>query len=116
MLTVFDVYSMSDPMLIKLVGQKVKSKRIAMRYSREQLALASGVAASSIKNMENGNNVSLLTLVQVLRALQSLDMLESFWREEPLDPIAIAEMQKKMRQPKRVRKSNPIQPKYESEW
>lgn len=116
MLTDLEIYSLSDPALIQVFGKKIKSKRIAKRYSREHLALASGVAVSSIKNMENGCNVSLMTLIQVLRALQALDLLEPFWKEEPLDPIAIAEAQKKMRQPKRVRKSNSIPAKFESEW
>lgn len=116
MTTIFDVYAMSDLGLMKVIGEKIKSKRIGRRLTRDQVAVAAGVSLSSVKSAENGGNVSIIILIQILRALEALDLLESFWQEEPLSPIAIAEAQKKMRQPKRIRKSNPIPIKIESEW
>jgi len=92
MMTVFDAYAMTDIAVMKSIGEKIKSKRISRRHTREQIAQASGVALSSVKNAENGNNISMMTLIQILRALEAFDLLELFWKEDPIDPIALAEI------------------------
>lgn len=111
-----DTYFATDQALLKNIGAKVKSKRIAMRYTQEQVATASGTSLSSVKNLENGANVSMMTLIQVLRALQAFDLLEPFFREEGISPIAYANALKKSQPQKRVRKRNELPTKIESEW
>ena len=72
--------------------------------TQKQLAQQAAVALSSVASLEKGSNSSLLTIIQVLRTLRSLDLLEAFFREEELSPIAYAEAMKKHHSPKRVRK------------
>lgn len=111
-----DAYFATDQVLLRNIGEKVKSKRIAMRYTQEQVATASGTSLSSVKNLENGANVSMMTLIQILRALQALDLLEPFFREEGINPIAYATALEKTQPKKRVRKKNELPTKIESEW
>ena len=99
-----NVYVLTDIAILEHVGAKVKARRIAARITQKQLATDAGVSHSSLCTLEAGKNTSLLTLIAVLRALRSLDLLDSFVKPEEISPLVYAQMQKDVRQPKRVRK------------
>lgn len=85
--------------------------------TQKQLAEQAVVSISSVASMENGGNSSLLTIIQVLRTLRSLDLLEPFFAEEELSPIAYAKAMSRQRVVERVRKQNTsVTNKPESEW
>ena len=112
-----DYYFATDRVLMERIGEKVRRCRIGAQITQKQLARQAAVSLSSVANLEKGGNCSLLTLIQVLRTLRSLDLLVPFFRDEELSPIAYAEAMQKQRTPKRVRKPNTsttIKP--ESEW
>ena len=110
-----DVYFLSDNALLSMVGEKVKKRRISARLTQRQVAERAHVALSAIGNIENGRSCAMVTMVQVLRALNALDLLEPFYREEPISPRAVAQYEKKRPARQRVRnKSTEINP--ESEW
>ena len=110
-----DVYFLSDNALLSTIGEKVKNRRVSARLTQRQVAEQAHVALSAIGNIENGRNCALVTLVQVLRALNALDLLEPFYREEPISPRAVAQYKKKHPARQRVyNKSTDINPK--SEW
>ena len=110
-----DPYVLSDRALLKVIGQKVKQLRLGARMSQKKLAESCGLSEFSISQIENGKNTSLLSLLMVLRALKELEMLNRFFEEEPMSPIAYAEVMRKSRKPQRIRKSK-TQSKMESEW
>ncbi len=101
-----DTYFSSNNALLVQIGLKVKSRRIAANLTQKQLSEQAGVALSAVGNIEKGQNSSLLTLIQVLRTIKSLDLLEPFFREEEISPIAYAEALRKNATPKRVRNKN----------
>lgn len=105
-----DTYFSSNNALLVQIGLKVKSRRIAANLTQKQLSEQAGVALSAVGNIEKGQNSSLLTLIQVLRTIKSLDLLEPFFREEEISPIAYAEALRKNATPKRVRNKNNQQP------
>ena len=112
-----DPYLISDRALLKVIGQKVKQLRLGANMSQKVLAERSGLSEFSISQIENGKNTSILSLLTILRALNQLDMFNRFFQEEPMSPIAYAEIMRKSRKPQRVRKPNinsTIKP--ESEW
>lgn len=112
-----DLYLSTDQGLIILISEKIKGRRIAMNWTQRQLATNAGVSLSSVQAIERGQNMSLMTLIQVLRALHSLNLLEQLTTEDEISPIAYAEMLKKNAQPKRVRNKNIQEPiQTESEW
>ena len=110
-----DPYLVSDRALLKIMGQKIKQLRLGANLSQKTLAERCGLSDFSISQIENGKNTSVLSLLMVLRALKELDMLNRFFEEEPISPIAYAEVMRKGRKPQRIRKSN-TQTKTESEW
>lgn len=116
-----DVFFSSDRVLLERIGKMIRKRRIEAQMTQKQLAERAAVAISSVANMEKGGNSSLLTIIQVLRTLRSLDLLEPLFREEELSPIAYAEAMRKQRQPLRVRQrkitENQLPPTNpESEW
>lgn len=110
-----DPYLVSDRALLKIMGQKIKQLRLGANLSQKALAERCGLSDFSISQIENGKNTSVLSLLMVLRALKELDMLNRFFEEELISPIAYAEVMRKGRKPQRIRKSN-TQTKTESEW
>lgn len=111
-----DIISLTDTALLERIGNKVKSRRMANQLSQAKLAECAGVSLSSVQYIEAGHNVSILLLVQVLRALRSLDLLEPFVIDEPVSPIAYAEMLKKEKHPQRVRKSKEVKQDSSVTW
>lgn len=110
-----DAYFLSDNALLSIIGENVKKRRISARLTQRQLAERAHVALSAIGNIENGRNCALVTLVQVLRALNALDLLEPFYQEKPISPRVVAQYEKKHPARQRVRnKSTETNP--ESEW
>ena len=60
----------------------------------------------SISQMETGHNTSVQSLVQVLKALNRLDMIEPFLKEKEIDPATLARfIQSQQSQRKRVSRS-----------
>ena len=81
-----------------------------------ELADASGVSVFTISSVENGKTTSLLTIVQLLRALEHLDYLDSFFQEETISPIAYAKLMKNNKKKVRVKSSGANNIKIDSEW
>ncbi len=112
-----NVYLLTDIAIIEHVGAKVKARRIAARITQKQLAIDAGVSHSALCSLEAGKNTSLLTLVAVLRALRSLDLLHDFVKEEEISPLVYAQMQKETKTVQRVRKSRKTPTaNQQSEW
>lgn len=114
-----DPYLVSDRALLKEIGQKIKQLRLGANMSQKVLAERCGLSDFSISQIENGKNTSVLSLLMVLRALNALDILFRFFEEEPMSPIAYAEVMRKTRKPQRIRKitnrKSPIENR-DSEW
>lgn len=98
-----DVYFISDNALLSMIGETVKRRRISARLTQRQVAEKAHVALSAVGNIENGKSCALGTLVQLLRTLNALDLLEPFYREEPISPRAVAQYEKKHPARQRVR-------------
>lgn len=114
---IFDAYFAQDRAVMKRMGEIMRQRRIGAQMTQKQLAKQAAVAVSSVASLEKGSNCSLLTIIQVLRTLHSFDLLEPFFREEEVSPIAYAEALSKHRARKRVRASKKsITIKHESKW
>ena len=90
-------YGMSDKAVLRELGRRVKQRRLAKNLSQESLAEMAGVNRMTIVNLEQGRTTTLLTFVQVLHALGSLDGLESFLPEIGPSPLQVAKMKGKKR-------------------
>ena len=83
---------------------------------QKELADAAGVSVFTISSIENGKTTSLLTVIQLLRALEHLDYLDSFFQEESISPVAYAKLMKNNKKKERVKSSTSIINSKDSEW
>ena len=83
---------------------------------QKELADAAGVSVFTISSIENGKTTSLLTIIQLLRALEHLDYLDSFFQEESISPVAYAKLMKNNKKKERVKSSTSIINSIDSEW
>lgn len=104
---------MSDITIVNSIGSYIKHHRLAQNKTQAQIATAAGVNRWTVSQIEKGNAISLLSLIQILRALDLLSIFEKFTIESQISPIALAKLEQKQR--KRARnKGTDIQNK--SEW
>lgn len=96
--------SLSDSGIIAQIGDFVKNTRIEQNKTQAQLAKSSGLNRYTISKIENGESITLSSLIQILRSLQQLHLLENFHFEEQISPLEYARLKKKQ-QKERVRNS-----------
>jgi len=97
---IYNARALSDTELVKIIGMKVKRLRLNFNITRNELSAITGVHAKTIGDLENGKNVTMRTLISILRGLKSLELLEQFFKKEPISPLLIAKMENKI--PKRA--------------
>jgi transcriptional regulator with XRE-family HTH domain len=98
--------SMSDKALAEHIGAFVKHHRLEQNKTQDLLANAAGISRSTLSLLERGQAVTLATLIQVLRVLDQLNVMEVFTVEKTISPIALAKMQKEKRQRARGKQQN----------
>jgi len=91
-------YPKSDLTIVKEICAGIKQMRLTLNMSQEELAMRAGINRVTISRMEAGRSVSLITLVQILRALDKLDILNVFIQEPEISPLKLFEIQEKYRQ------------------
>lgn len=111
-----DVYVLTDDAIMRQIGAKLKDLRIEKNLRQSDLTDASGVSVSTISAIENGKATSLITIIQLLRALGHLDYLDSFFQEETISPIAYEKLMKNNKKKERVRSTNEKIVKEDTEW
>ncbi len=111
-----DLYALTNDAIMRQMGTKLKELRIEKNMKQADLADTSGVSVFTISSVENGKTTSLLTIVQLLRALGHLDYLDSFFQEETVSPIAYAKLLKNNKKKVRVKSSSTDTNKGDSEW
>ena len=92
---------MSDQALAAHIGRFVKEKRIEQNKTQDALAHAAGISRSTLSLLERGDIVTLSTLLQVLRVLDQLQVLDVFTIQPLVSPMQLAKMELKKR--RRVR-------------
>lgn len=92
-----DWYSLSDLALAETIGAFVKSHRIEKNLSQESVAKSANISRSTLSLLERGQTVTLTTLLQVLRTLELLHVMDAFRIQQQFSPIALAKMQQETR-------------------
>lgn len=86
------------------LGKRLKQQRLNQNLSSAELANKSGVSIRTITGFERGEkNISLVNLIELLRALGLINNLSMLIPELPsVSPLELMEIEKKKR--KRARK------------
>jgi transcriptional regulator with XRE-family HTH domain len=89
--------SMSDKALIEQIGAFITYRRIEQDKTQDALAADAGISRSTLSLLERGETVNLSTLIQVLRVLDQLKVMNAFVVQETISPLELARLEKKKR-------------------
>lgn len=90
--------SMSDKALAEHIGAFISHHRLDQNKTQDILANAAGISRSTLSLLERGETVTLTTLIQTLRALDQLHVMEVFSVKQTVSPLALAKIEKEKRQ------------------
>jgi transcriptional regulator with XRE-family HTH domain len=90
-------YAMTDALVVKTLCASLKQMRLNQNLSQDDLATRSGLSRITISRMETGKAINLLTMVQVMRALGKLDLLNYLNEEPEISPLQVMEERSKYR-------------------
>jgi DNA-binding XRE family transcriptional regulator len=92
--TSMDLVQMSDAAIVRQIGNYIKQVRLQHRKTQAQLANIAGLNRWTISQIENGDPITLTSLIQVLRALDSLYVLNTFEVTDEISPLEYAKLKK----------------------
>ena len=88
---------MSDKAIAEYIGKFIRHHRMDQNKTQDILAAEAGISRSTLSLLERGETVTLSTLIQLLRVLDQLHIMNSFLVEEQISPLALAKLSKKKR-------------------
>ncbi len=103
--TSIDWVKMSDSAIVAQMGNFVKKNRLQQNVTQAKLAEMSGLNRWTISKLENGESVNLASLIQVLRALDVLYVLNQFEVIDEISPLEYAKLKKKEKERARNKSS-----------
>jgi len=98
--------SMSDKALAAHISDFVKHHRLEQNKTQDMLSHEAGISRSTLSLLERGEIVTLATLIQVLRVLDQLQVMDAFVVQKNISPLALAKMEKRKRKRARNTKTN----------
>ncbi|MFM8837791.1 MAG: helix-turn-helix domain-containing protein [Bacteroidota bacterium] len=104
---------MNDQALAAHVGAFIKHHRLDQNKTQEVLANEAGISRSTLSLLERGETVTLATLIQVLRMLDQLQVMDAFEVQQRISPLALAKAEQGKR--KRARNIKTQDPE-KSDW
>jgi len=107
--------AMSDKALAKHIGAYIKHHRLEQNKSQDVLSKEAGISRSTLSLLERGETVTVATLLQVIRVLDKLYLLNAFTVEPSIGPLVMARQEKYKRKRARSKKEE-SKPKYKSDW
>lgn len=97
-----DWVQMTDLAIVAEIGYFIKNTRVKQNKTQAQLAQEAGLNRWTVSQIENGEPITLTSLIQLLRALDCLSVLDKFKVQEEISPLVYAKL-KKQQQKERVR-------------
>jgi len=99
-------HSYSDQALAAHIGAFIKHHRLQQNKTQQALACAAGLSRSTLSLLERGETVTVSTLIQVLRVLEQLPIMEAFHVPMLISPLALANAERAKRKRTRSSKTN----------
>jgi len=84
------IYSLSNTDIVEKIGKKLQDIRLKDNITRDELQYSTGIHAKTVGDAEKGKNITLITLIGILRGLNALDVLERLVADEIASPAAMA--------------------------
>jgi transcriptional regulator with XRE-family HTH domain len=90
-----DYTQMSDGAIVAHIGSFIKHTRVNQNKTQAQLAEISGLNRWTIGQIENGESITLSSLIQILRALDCFYVLNAFKYSDEISPLEYAKLKKR---------------------
>jgi transcriptional regulator with XRE-family HTH domain len=90
--------AMSDIAIVSKIGEFIKNERLNNNKTQAQLADEAGINRWTISQIENGEAITMISLIQIMRALNILHLLEIFSVKQEISPLELAKMEQNKRQ------------------
>jgi transcriptional regulator with XRE-family HTH domain len=104
---------MSDTAIVRKIGEFIKQERLKINKTQAQLSTEAGINRWTLGQIENGEAITMLSLIQIMRALDILYLLEGFSIKQEISPLELAKQDQQKRQ--RARNSG-IDNVKQSDW
>ena len=91
-------HAMSDPTMLEQLGEFVKQTRLQQNKTQQQVAIAAGINRSTMVQIEKGGGGTMLSFIQILRALGQLQIFEHFEIKQQFSPLQLAKLEQNTRQ------------------
>lgn len=88
----------SNEQILRELGQRLRRARLDANLTQRAVAVSAGLSLKTVCNAEDGHNVSLDTLIRLLRGVGCLATLEPLLSDAGPGPIALAERGGRTRQ------------------
>jgi len=88
---------MSDAAIAKQIGAFIRHVRLQQNKTQAQLAEMGGLNRWTISQIEKGESITLTSLIQILRALDSLHVLNAFDVSDEISPLEYAKLKKQQK-------------------
>lgn len=112
-----DIYALSDNLIKKKIGEKIRDTRLKQNITQESIAKSASISRSSVKKIEAGEIGSFDSLLRIIRSLGMLDTLVELCEDEQISPSEYFEMVNSARQNRRKRAVGHLKEnREESEW
>lgn len=90
-------YSMSDKALSEVIGRFIKHHRLQKNLSQATVSQSANISRSTLSLLERGETVTVSTLLQVLRTLELLYVMDVFEVKPQISPMQLAKMERERR-------------------
>ncbi len=84
-----DMSIKSPEELQQLLGEGIRSQRIAAQLTQRDLAAKAGVSNQAVAKLERAEGSTVGTLVRVLHALKATQIIESLAAKPQVSPLAL---------------------------
>lgn len=95
---IMDGENMNNRAVQERLGDRLRDARLNLNLTREELAAEVGLSVDTVRNAETGRNVSLATLLRLLRGLGRPDDLDRVLESTGPSPVQLAKRRGKIRQ------------------
>ena len=101
-------HAMNDPALLEMLGKYIQQVRLQQNKTQQQIAAAAGLNRATVVQIEKGAGGTMISFVQILRALEQLQILEHFEVKPQISPLQLAKLEQNKRQRASAKKESPI--------
>ena len=102
-----DVYLATSEELCRELGNRLRTKRLSLPLSQQELALRAGISVGALKKLEKDGQANMLTVVRAVVALGLAGELEGLFSMRAQASIADMELAERAKRRRAPRRSTP---------